>query len=514
MSFIYKSGDTISDRYAILHQLGQGGNAITYAAKDLTTEEQVAIKILSLKKLDSWKKVELFEREAKILQQLKHSGIPRYIDYFQIETQSDNLFYIVQELAPGKSLATLIESGWQPEEITVKEIAQQILEILIYLQQLIPPVIHRDLKPQNIIRSDDNKIFLVDFGAVQDTYHHTVMGSTVVGTYGYMAPEQFRGQAFLATDLYGLGTTLIYLLTGQSPAELPEKKLKIDFRNSVKISAEFADWIAQLIEPSHETRFPSAEAALKVLQGKQNLNSYIARKPPKYTSVKISKTKNRLEINIPPALFYRQCDRKILFYLLAWHIVLLLTFLGISVSVTPEYNIPLLIFISCLIGEIFVVDSFAVVFSIIKLIIFVVFSIPALFYLFFSIVVESDEFPGILSNLIYCIVGYFDCLLIARLRIDTIRNLFFTTNLEFDPQQQLRITRKIFNITQVDFECNKQKFIFKKSFKMIKNHDSLSISVYGDSNQEKIKNYEIGRLLTDAEKSWLCEEINKQIENN
>jgi len=97
----------------------------------------------------------------------------------------------------------------------------------------------------------------VDFGAVQDTYQNTVTGgSTVVGTYGYMAPEQFRGQAVLSTDLYGLGTTLLFLLTQQSPADLPQRKLKIDFRSHVNISSDFADWLKKTIEPIMEDRFP------------------------------------------------------------------------------------------------------------------------------------------------------------------------------------------------------------------------------------------------------------------
>jgi eukaryotic-like serine/threonine-protein kinase len=139
MNSLHQFNNIIRDRYIISHKLGQGGNASTYAARDLKTEEQVALKILSLKKLDSWKKVELFEREAKILQQLKHSSIPKYIDYFQIETKNDNLFCIVQQLVPGKSIATLTEEGWQSDEIEVKQIAKQILKILIYLQQLTPP---------------------------------------------------------------------------------------------------------------------------------------------------------------------------------------------------------------------------------------------------------------------------------------------------------------------------------------------------------------------------------------
>jgi eukaryotic-like serine/threonine-protein kinase len=83
--------------------------------------------------MSDWKKMELFEREAKILSQLNHPAIPRYLDYFQVDTNSDHSFYIAQQLAPGTSLAMLIENGWRPHEGEVRQIAAQILEILIYL---------------------------------------------------------------------------------------------------------------------------------------------------------------------------------------------------------------------------------------------------------------------------------------------------------------------------------------------------------------------------------------------
>jgi ankyrin repeat protein len=224
--------------------------------------------------MTDWKMMELFEREARVLAQLNHPAIPRYLEYFHVDTPQDRSFYIAQQLAPGQSLAVLVQKGWRANEEEVRRLAAQILEILVYLHELTPPVIHRDIKPQNIIRREDGQVFLVDFGAVQDTYHNTFMrGSTVVGTYGYMAPEQFRGQAVPTTDLYGLGATLLFLLTHRSPAELPTDRLKINFRSRVQISEDFADWLEKMLEPDVEDRFPSAKEALAVLRGKRMIRA-------------------------------------------------------------------------------------------------------------------------------------------------------------------------------------------------------------------------------------------------
>jgi len=303
MELLHQRGEIIAERYLILGTLGQGGVGTTYKAKDLQNEQQVAIKVLSLRRMTDWKMIELFEREAKILAQLNHPAIPLYLDYFEIDTAQDRSFYIVQQLAPGKSLAVLVENGWHFDQREVYFIATQVLQILVYLQQLTPPILHRDIKPQNIIRSPDGQIFLVDFGAVQDTYHHTVTGgSTVVGTYGYMAPEQFRGQAVLSTDLYGLGTTLLFLLTRKSPTDLPQRKLKIDFRSHVQIDKNFADWLEKMLEPVIEDRFPTAEAALAVLQGEQALTNYATAKSrqPKQSNITLTQTEERLLVQIPP----------------------------------------------------------------------------------------------------------------------------------------------------------------------------------------------------------------------
>ncbi|NER49677.1 MAG: protein kinase [Symploca sp. SIO1A3] len=269
MEVLHQAGEVIAKRYRIISTLGQGGNGITYKAEDLKSSEQVALKALSLRHLGNWKQLELFEREAKILASLNHPAIPRYLDYFYVDTPENRSFYIAQQLVEGKSLDELVKIGWRTNESGVRRIASQVLQILVYLHNVKPPVIHRDIKPQNLIWGQDGKIFLVDFGAVQDTYRSTLAkGSTVVGTYGYMAPEQFRGQAVPATDLYGLGATLLFLMTHRCPSDLPQERLKINFRSRLQVSEWFADWLEKMLEPDVEYRFASAKKALDVLQGR------------------------------------------------------------------------------------------------------------------------------------------------------------------------------------------------------------------------------------------------------
>ena len=327
---LHTSGELLHNRYRVLNPLGRGGLGFTYAARDLKTHQPVALKILSLKRSADWKKLELFEREAKVLAQLDHPAIPQYIDYFQIDTKQDRGFYIVQQLAPGKPLDRWIDQGWRPGFQAVEKIATQLLKILIHLQELLPPVIHRDIKPQNIILHDSGDIFLVDFGSVQDTYRQSItQGSTVVGTFGYMAPEQFRGQAVPSTDLYGLGSTLLFLLTAQSPAELPQRRLKIDFRPALPTQDPFfADWLERLITPSPDHRFATAQDALNALHGKLPLPSppeAIAK--PLNTPIQLHKTPNTLSVTIPPIGFRTPQIQRIAIAALLWN-----SFLGFVVA--------------------------------------------------------------------------------------------------------------------------------------------------------------------------------------
>ncbi|NJL57495.1 serine/threonine protein kinase [bacterium] len=291
--------NVIKSRYQIFDILGEGGVGTTYKAKDLQTDHWVALKIISFRQTSDWKTLDLFEREGRVLRQLDHPAIPKYLDSFQVDSESDRLFCLVQEFAPGQSLDRWIASGWRPDENEVRAIATQLLEILIYLQHFTPPILHRDLKPQNILRDQQGQIYLVDFGAVQDTYRQTVTGgSTVVGTFGYMAPEQYRGQATLATDLYGLGTTLVFLLTGKDPIDLPQTDdLKLKLPADVKLSSHCKRWLERLISPAVESRFASAEIAIAALQGNEQVyQTHDSTQRPRNTKILLIRTEDCLRI--------------------------------------------------------------------------------------------------------------------------------------------------------------------------------------------------------------------------
>ena len=214
------TGQILQERYQISEKLGHNIAHQVWLARDIKIQptDLVVVKVLLTGEATQWEEFKLFEREGKILKQLNHPYIPKYLDYFQLNEPIQG-FVLVKEYIPGESLKDLILQENRFTESQIREIATNILNILIYLHELNPPVLHRDIKPSNLIRGKDGHIYLIDFGAVQ---HKTaVEGSTftVVGTYGYTPIEQFGGRAVAASDIYALGTTLIHLLTGIPPAD-------------------------------------------------------------------------------------------------------------------------------------------------------------------------------------------------------------------------------------------------------------------------------------------------------
>jgi serine/threonine protein kinase len=258
----------LAGRYRLDERLGGSGLTRTWSAVDTQTEQPVILKELIFEHLDTWKAYELFERETEILQRLNHPHIPKYLASFQIPSQGSFKAYLVTEKVPGQSLAQWLKQGERTDIAQIKVWAEQLLEILIYLHGRVPPVIHRDIKPSNIMRDPEGKLWLIDFGAVQDLLRPEG-SSTVVGTFGYMAPEQFSGRTTPQSDLYSLGATLVHLLAGRAPSELPQRELRLDYHAYVPTDPELTQWLDQLLAPMPEQRFASAHAALRALKEPQ-----------------------------------------------------------------------------------------------------------------------------------------------------------------------------------------------------------------------------------------------------
>ena len=248
--------------YTIEALLGRGGQASTWRARD-RDGSVVALKHFSLTNAEDWKAIELFEREAKVLEHIDHPSVPRFHQSFHEGPDC----YIAQDLVDGRSLSELLEAGEVFDEERLKGLAEQVLEVLDWLHTRAPPVIHRDLKLSNLLMRDDGRLMLIDFGAVQRKLaQRPEGGSTVVGTHGYMAPEQLMGRAEPASDLYGFGATLLHLATGRHPGELPTQGLELDFRALSPLSDAMNDWLERMTASNPRERPMSAAAALTELK--------------------------------------------------------------------------------------------------------------------------------------------------------------------------------------------------------------------------------------------------------
>ncbi|MBT9544255.1 MAG: serine/threonine protein kinase [Candidatus Sericytochromatia bacterium] len=259
-------------QYSVKCLLHLSPQLITAEAQNTETGQTVVLKELSLDKLLSWKVLELFEREMATLRQLNHPHLPTYLDTFQRETDKETYLYLVCTWAEGQSLQAALESGWKPDAQEIRQIAQQILGLLVHLHSFNPPIIHRDIKPGNLILDSQDQIHLVDLGSVQGVLNPDG-GSTVVGTFGYMPPEQFSGKTLPASDLYALGATLLHLLTGKDPAELPRKGMKIQFPPELQLDKSLKNWLDQLLAPEVENRYQTATQALDALEQGNDLSS-------------------------------------------------------------------------------------------------------------------------------------------------------------------------------------------------------------------------------------------------
>jgi hypothetical protein len=246
-------------RYVLVKQLGEGTQGETFEAVDKGAGRLVAVKRFRVGKAKAWKDVELAEREATTLASLEHDLLPRYVEHFE----EDGALVLVMERIEGESLAELRKKGFVASVSDVQRLLSDASRALAYLHGRAPPVIHRDLKPGNVIRRPDGSYAFVDFGAVRDRLK-LAGGSTIVGTFGYMAPEQFQGRASAASDVYGIGATALTLLTGCEPEDLPHKGLGIDVAKAVPKTtpASLVRTLEAMLDPDPDTRASSVAEAL------------------------------------------------------------------------------------------------------------------------------------------------------------------------------------------------------------------------------------------------------------
>lgn len=255
----------------VLRQLAFGGLSAIYLAQ----EDKKGVVVLkeavippNSDESQRAKALEMFEREAKFLVRLDHDQIAKVHDHFQ----EDGRNYLVLDYIRGQDLRQLVkQNGAQPEEKVV-DWGHQISDILAYLHDQNPPIIHRDLTPDNLVLDNEGRVMLIDFGAANE-FVGTATG-TLVGKQAYISPEQLRGKASTSSDIYALGGTLYFLLTGTDPEALSASRPK---SQNESVSSAVDDLVKQCTEMEEHDRFPHARDIKAVLSKLHEEN--LAKKP-------------------------------------------------------------------------------------------------------------------------------------------------------------------------------------------------------------------------------------------
>ena len=275
----------LRDRYQVLKALGQGGFGATFLAEDRSLPGRPHCVIKQLRPSGTAPHLlqmarELFEREALTLGKIgNHPQMPRLLDYFEDKEQ----FYLVQEYISGATLQQEIKRNGVLSEAGVKQFLSEMLPLLQYLHER--QVIHRDIKPANLIRrAQDKKLVLIDFGAVKNQVNQnaalhgqTALTAYAIGTPGFAPPEQMAMRPVYASDIYALGITSIYLLTGKSPKDLEYNPTtgEMMWEHIVTISQHFIEVLRKMLEVSVRNRYHSAAEVLRALEIEPYLDSLV-----------------------------------------------------------------------------------------------------------------------------------------------------------------------------------------------------------------------------------------------
>jgi WD40 repeat protein len=257
----------LGERYRAIKLIGQGGFGRTFLSVDEyeAAKPRCVIKQFYLQSQGSYnaeKAAELFKQESRRLADLgKHPQIPELLAYL---TQ-DNRQYLVQELIDGQNLAEALEAEGAFRETQIRDLLNRLLPVLKFIHDR--NIIHRDINPKNIIRCRDGQLVLVDFGAAKLVTGTALLKTgTTIGSAEYVAPEQARGKAVFASDLYSLGVTCIHLLTSVSPFDLFDTAEATwvwrQYLVNNPVSEQLGDLLDKLIETATKKRYQSAAEVL------------------------------------------------------------------------------------------------------------------------------------------------------------------------------------------------------------------------------------------------------------
>ncbi|PSB59277.1 serine/threonine-protein kinase [Chamaesiphon polymorphus] len=267
----------VRNRYRVTKSLGQGGFGATFVAIDVSLPGEPICVIKQLRPSNNHEKFlrmarELFEREARTLGKIgNHPQIPRLLDFFEERRN----FYLVQEYVSGHTIHQEVKQTGLFKEEKIRDFLIEILPVITYIHS--QQVIHRDIKPANILRRDqDGKLVLIDFGAVKnyvaqmEVPEGVEQGSNTqfaVGTSGYAPPEQLAMRPIFASDIYALGVTCVYLMTGKSPKDIEYNPStgEMMWQKHVQLGKHMTQVLGKMLEVSVRYRYQSVEEVQRAL---------------------------------------------------------------------------------------------------------------------------------------------------------------------------------------------------------------------------------------------------------
>lgn len=254
-------------RYRIERVLARTLHSRVYVAVD-EAGRRVALKELVFARVPSAQELESFEREGRLLQQLDHPSIPKFLDGFREGSGPGLRLYLATSLVEGETLEQRLTRGALSTDEALS-LTRALLDVLVCLHGRTPPIFHRDIKPANVVFTPEGRPVVIDFDTARNVAGQT-HGATLVGTFGYMAPEQLGGTVDVTSDVYGVAATVLHALTGRTPMELLDRS-GLSLQVPENIEGRLRGWLRRALQPSRSARFSSASLARSALEKPQSM---------------------------------------------------------------------------------------------------------------------------------------------------------------------------------------------------------------------------------------------------